>query len=129
MSNAIVYVDRSDVHEGAVEEVKALIKELVDFIDDNVPKAIAYHIYLDEPGTQMTVFQIQPDSAAMEFHMEVGGPVFRKFRDLITLRTIDVYGNPSESLLDQLHQKAKMLGDGTVVVHELQAGFSRFEAR
>ena len=77
----------------------------------------------------MTVVQIQPDSAALEFHMEVAGPAFRKFSDLIKLSSIVVYGTPSARLLRQLRQKAQMLGSGTVTVHELQAGFTRFGVR
>jgi hypothetical protein len=61
----------------------------------------------------------------MEFHMKVGSPGFRKFTDLIDLQTIDVFGQPSEAVLNQLWQKAHMLGSGTVVVHSRHAGFSR----
>jgi hypothetical protein len=38
---------------------------------------------------------------------------------------LDVYGEPSEELLELLRRKVRMLGDATVVVHELQAGFTR----
>jgi hypothetical protein len=39
---------------------------------------------------------------------------------------IEIYGEPSDNLLKRLRQKAQMLGNGTVVVHELHAGFARF---
>jgi hypothetical protein len=38
---------------------------------------------------------------------------------------LDVYGKPSEELLVLLRRKVQMLGDATVIVHELQAGFAR----
>jgi hypothetical protein len=38
---------------------------------------------------------------------------------------LDVYGKPSEELLELLRRKVEMLGDATVVVHDLQAGFAR----
>ena len=44
----------------------------------------------------------------------------------IKLLTIDVYGKLSDELLEQIRQKAQMLGNGTVLVHELHAGFVRF---
>jgi len=31
-----------------------------------------------------------------------------------------------DELLEQIRRKARMLGNGTVVVHELHAGFARF---
>jgi len=41
MSDGIVYVDTSDVREGTLEELKAAIKELVDFVAANEPRLIA----------------------------------------------------------------------------------------
>ncbi len=73
----------------------------------------------------MTVVQGHPDSASMKYNMTVAGPAFPWFAELITLSTLDVYGKPSEELLELLRRKVRMLGDATVVVHELQAGFTR----
>jgi hypothetical protein len=41
MSDAIVYVDISEVREGALDELKAGLKDLVDFIEANEPRLIA----------------------------------------------------------------------------------------
>jgi hypothetical protein len=60
--------------------------------------------------------------------MDVAGPAFRKLADLITLSSIRIYGEPSEKALKQLHDKARLLGSGNVIVHDLHAGFSRFAA-
>ena len=79
MPEPIVYIDKSDVCEGKLDEVKAAISGLVDFINLNVPRAVTYRIYLNESGNQMTVVQIHPDSASLEFHMQIGAPEFAKF--------------------------------------------------
>lgn len=129
MSDAIVYVDTSDVREGALEELKAAIKELVDFIDANEPRIIAYNVYFTDDGSRITVVHVHPDSASLEYHMEVAGPVFRQFVELVTLSSIHIYGEPSEKLLKQLHEKARLLGRGTVEVAALHAGFTRFVVR
>lgn len=129
MSDAIVYVDTSDVREGALEELKAGIRELVDFIDANEPRIIAYNVYFTGDGSRMTVVQVHPDSASLEYHMEVAGPVFRQFVELVTLSSIHIYGDPSEKLLKQVHEKAQLLGRGAVVVATLHAGFTRFVVR
>lgn len=125
MSDAIVYVDTSDVREGALEELKAGIRELVDFIDANEPRIIAYNVYFTGDGSRMTVVQVHPDSASLE----VAGPVFRQFVELVTLSSIHIYGDPSEKLLKQVHEKAQFLGRGAVVVATLHAGFTRFVVR
>jgi hypothetical protein len=129
MSDAIVYVDTSDVREGALEELKAGIKELVDFIDANEPRIIAYNVYFTDDGSRMTVVHVHPDSASLEYHMEVAGPVFRQFVELVTLSSIHIYGDASEKLLKQVHEKAQLLGRGAVVVATLHAGFTRFVVR
>jgi len=129
MSEPIVYIDRSDVREGKLGELKAAIEELVNFVESNEARAIAYSVYLNEDGSQMTVVQVHPDSASLEFHMEVAGPAFPKFKNLIQLSTIEIYGKPSAWLRKQLFDKARMLGSGTVAVHKLQAGFTRFGVR
>jgi hypothetical protein len=127
MSEPIVYIDRSDIREGKLEEVKAATSELVRFVDTHEPQLIAYAFYMNEEATQMTLVAIHPDSKSMEFHMETAGPSFRRFTELITLRTIEVYGRPSDKVLEQLQQKAEMLGGtGSLVVQERHRGFIRF---
>ena len=127
MSDPLVYVDRSDIRDGKLEEVRKGIRELVAFVEESEPQLIGYSFYFNEAGTGMTVVAIHPDSASLELHLEMGGPAFRMLSELIELRTIDIYGRPSEKVLDQLQQKIEMLGaNGRVVVHQQQAGFLRF---
>ena len=57
--------------------------------------------------------------------VDTGAAEFRKFADLIDLSRIEVYGAVSDGVLERLHRKARMLGSGTVAVHELHAGFVR----
>jgi quinol monooxygenase YgiN len=126
VSEPIVYVDNSRVREGKLEELKTAIKELAEFVDANEPRILAYYAFFNEDGTRMTVMHVHPDSASLEFHMEVGGPAFRRFTNLVEMSGIEVYGKPSDSLLERLRAKAAMLGSGTVVVHDFHAGFARF---
>src|SRR4029450_4325825 len=149
MSEPLISLDTSLIHDGRLDELKEAVTELVEFVRSNEPRPIAYEIYFDEAGSRMTVVQVHPDSASMgyhmtvggraggrsvqvppdsasmEYHMTVAGPAFAGFAELITLSTLDVYGKPSEELLELLRRKVQLLGDATVVVHDLQAGFAR----
>jgi hypothetical protein len=129
VSEAIVSVDTSKVQEGKLEELQVAVSELVEFVDKNEPRPVAYSVYLNDDGTLMTVIQVHPDSASMEFHMDVAAPVFTKFKELITLSAIDIYGKPSAKLVEQMRQKAHMLGNAPLALHELQGGFSRLDVR
>lgn len=93
-----------------------------------MPPVLSYNVYLNDEGTVMTVVHVHRDSASLEHHLSVGGPAFRKLAELITLSSIDVYGNPSEAAVELLDQKAHTLGGGTVTVHEWRAGFVRLSA-
>jgi hypothetical protein len=127
-SSSILVVDSSEIVEGKLDEVKAGVEDLVAFVEANEAEPLAYDIYFDQAGTQMTVVQIHPDSASLERHLTVAGPVFRRFAALVTLGRVDVYGEPSDAALEQIRKKAQLLGNAPVAVHELHAGFRRFTA-
>jgi hypothetical protein len=122
----ILVVDSSDIHEGKLEEVKTGVEELVAFVEANEAEPLAYDIYFDAAGTLMTVVQIHPDSASLERHLSLAGPLFRRFAELLTLARVDVYGEAGEAALEQIRGKAQLLGNAPVLVHDLHAGFTRF---
>jgi hypothetical protein len=126
-SEAIVYIDRSEIRDGSVEELKAGVRRLVEFIDAREPQLISYGFYIDEEAATMTVVAVHPDSASLELHLDVGGGEFRKLAHLLTLTAIECYGRPSERALEQLREKAAMLGEGgTVISIGRFAGFTHF---
>jgi hypothetical protein len=125
MTDPIYYVDRSDILEGSLAEVREGMRDLAAFVEEREPQLIAYHCCIDEAESTMSVLAVHPDSASMDLHMALGGPKFKAFAPLIRLRAIDVYGRPTPAVVERLHQKAEMLGGGTVTLHTLEAGFTR----
>ena len=121
----IVYIDNSAIRDGKLEDLKVAMKALAAFVEANVPQLISYGFFLDEDRNQMTVVAIHPDSGSLEFHMEVCGAEFRKFAALIDLSRVEVYGRVSEAVIERLRWKARMLGKGSVAVHEFYTGFAR----
>src|SRR3990172_5792881 len=104
MSGPIVYVDTSEIRDGKLGTLKTAMNELAQFVEANEPELVAYNVYFDEDNTQMTVIHVHRDTASLEFHMSVAGPLFPKFAEFIKLLTIDVYGQPSDQLVEQLRQ-------------------------
>ena len=125
MSQPIVYVDTSEVRDGRLEELKAAMDDLAEFVEANEPRLLAYNVYFSDDGARMTVLHINPDSESLEFHMMVAGPKFPPIGEFINMLAIDVYGHPDAALVDRLRQKAELLGSGSVRVHQLHAGFAR----
>jgi hypothetical protein len=128
-SEPIVYIDHSDIREGSINELKAGVQRLVDFIDAREPQLIMYGFYIDEDAGRMTVVAVHPDSESLERHMEIGKDEFRKLAHLVTLTAIECYGRPSARALAQLRDKASALGDGGAVASmERSAGFAHLAA-
>jgi hypothetical protein len=125
MSEPILYIDVSDIRPGKLGTVKELIGDLVAFAEEKEPQLVAYHFLIDETEKTMTCVAVHPDSASMEFHMDIGWEKFRAFSEHIDQRSIDVYGEASEDVMARLHHKIDMLGRGTVTLHRLQDGFTR----
>ena len=122
--NILIEESRSHIREGKLEEVKAVMNELVELVKAKEPRIIFYNAYINEDGTQLTILQAHPDSASVEFHIEVTEPAFTKIAKCVTLSGLDIYSTPSPSLLDKL-QRTKLTSTMTVVGQELSAGVSR----
>jgi hypothetical protein len=128
-SEPIVYIDHADVREGSIDELKAGVERLVDFIEAREPQLITYGFYFDEHAARMTVVAVHPDSASLERHMAIGSGEFRKLAHLLTLTAIECYGRPSDRAIEQLRHKAATLGDGgAVVTLDRFAGFTHVAA-
>lgn len=127
MSDPIVYIDRSMIREGRLDDLKDAVDALVKFIDAREPQLLYYGFFINEEASRMTVVAVHPDSASLELHMEVGASAFRGFVDLIELDSIEVYGEPSDEVVERLREKAQALGEtGGVAVRSWHAGFARF---
>ena len=125
MPQPLIYVDTSEVREGALEELKKAIGELADFVQANEPQLLSYSVYFSDDGSRMTVVHVHPDSASLDYHMDVAGSRFGRFSDLLTLSSIHLYGEPSPKAVRQLREKVDLLGSGSLIVQSLHAGFSR----
>ena len=78
-------------------------------------------IYFSDDRSRMTVVHVHPDSSSLEQLLAFISPVLAPFRDLLRLRSIDVYGSPSDAVEMQLRAKVDLLG-GTITIHRRFAG-------
>lgn len=127
-ADPIIVIDSSEIREGAVDELKTTLTKLVEFVEASEAEPIVYRVYIDEGRSRLTVMQIHPSSASLELHMRLAGPIFQEFTGLVVLSRVDVYGTPSDTVLEQLRRKGQLLGNAPVFVNEFHAGFMRFPA-
>lgn len=129
VSEPIVYIDHSDIRVDSLDELKAGVQRLVDFIDAHEPQLLTYGFYIDDEAAKMTVVAVHSDSASLEFHLAIGAAEFSKLAHLVTLTGIECYGQPSDKAIDQLRTKAATLGNaGSVVSIGRFAGFAHLRA-
>jgi hypothetical protein len=129
MTGPFIYIGTYTIKPGQLDVARKRIADLIDFVETNEPRMIAFHCFLDEPGDKFTVVQLHPDSASMEFHMQVNAKHFAtSFEFLDTQFTEQFYGTISDSLAAEL---AKWDEPGVEVtrmpVHE--GGFTRSNVR
>ena len=125
MGDIIVYIDRSEIREGKLAELKAGVTRLASVAQQLEPQLLSYSFFVDDEQSTMTVVVVHPDSASLEFHMETLAAEFRRLSPLLTLRSIEVFGHVSETAKTLLQAKARDLGNAEIAVHEQHAGFSR----
>ena len=65
---------------GFLDELKAGVHRLVDFIDAHEPQLLTYGFYIDDEAARMTVVAVHPDSASLEFHLAIGAAEFSRRR-------------------------------------------------
>lgn len=128
MTAPIVYVDTSDVRAGRLTELQTAMADLADFVEVRESRLLAYHVFFSPDGTRMSVVHVDPDLAALEFHLDVAGPRFARIGEFIDMHAIDVYGGVDDTVVDRLRAKASALGGAVVRVHDLYTGFSRLPA-
>ena len=125
MAEPLIYVDVAEVREGVLADLRRAIAELAEFVEENEPQILSYNAYFSDDGALMSVVHVHADPESLDRHLEIAGPRFARFADLVTLKSIHIYGRPSESALRQLRDKLQLLGAGDVVVYPPHAGFVR----
>jgi hypothetical protein len=128
MSEPFIVISSWRVKEGKLEELKRFQRELAETIEAKEPQLIAFNAFLNEDRTKMTSIQVHPNSASMDFHMQVLrdylGDAMSSVADFVEPESIEYYGTPSESLLESTSSRGGNLS--TKPIH--LGGFTRSTA-
>jgi hypothetical protein len=126
MPGPFIFIATNRLRAGRIEAEQQRAAELVSFVEASEPRLIAFHEYANADHTEVTVVQIHPDAASMEFHLDtVGGHARRAYAETLEGTTdIQVFGTPTDRILRTLSQQA---GSGVPVRIHAQhlGGFNR----
>ena len=108
MSGPFIFIATNRLKEGKLEAEGRRVPDLCDFIAENEPRLIAFNEYANEDGPEVGVVQVHPDAESMEFHMKVvADRAARAYAETLEATTsIQVYGTPSDAVLEMLGRQA-----------------------
>jgi len=118
MSAPIVFISQNRVIEGKLDSLKEYYRQVAEMTEANKPGTLAHMAFLNEEGTEMSIVHLFPDAAAMERHMVGVDELARKARDFMESVRLEIYGTPSDRVLEMMRQAA---GPGVALVVKPQS--------
>lgn len=100
MAGPFIFVGTYAIKHGKLDEARKRMAELVEFVEENEPRMVAFHCFLDEEGTKLAVVQVHPDTASMEFHLQVNARHFTTAFDYLESVVSEQYYGPISDSLD-----------------------------
>jgi hypothetical protein len=130
MAGPFIFIATNRLKAGKLEAERRRVPGLVDFIEANEPRLIAFHEYADDEATEVSVVQVHPDADSFEFHMgAVRERASRAYEETLDATAgIQVFGAPTESIFEMLRRQAGAGVHYTVKQHHL-GGFTRPDTR
>ncbi len=126
MAGPFIFIATNRLKPGKLDDERARVPGLVDFIQANEPRLIAFNEYANEEGTEVAVVQVHPDAESMAFHMQVvADRAASAYAETVDATTgIQVFGTPSNAVVEVLRRQAGAGVPLSVKPHHL-GGFSR----
>ena len=126
MAGPFIFIATNRLKTGKVEAETQRVPGLVEFIEANEPRLIAFNEYANDEGTEVAVVQVHPDTDSFEFHMGlVGERAARAYDETLDATTsIQAFGAPTATILEMLRRSAGAGVQYTVKQHHL-GGFMR----
>jgi hypothetical protein len=108
MTGPFIFIATNRLKDGKLNGEKKRVPDLIDFIQANEPRLIAFNEYANDEGTEVAVVQVHPDADSMVFHMElIAERAASAYADTIDATTnIQVFGTPSGTVTDMLRRQA-----------------------
>jgi hypothetical protein len=126
VSGPFIFIATNRLKPGKLDEERRRVPALVDFIEANEPRLIAFNEYVNEDGTEVAVVQVHADADSMRSHMEiVAERAAAAYAETVEATTgIQVFGPPSDAVLGMLERQAGA-GVPLLVKPDHLGGFTR----
>ena len=108
MSQPFIFISTFRLKQGTLEAFKQMCQGLVEFVESNEPRVIAFNLYASEDGTEVSNVQVHPDADSMVSHMRLlhehisGAGGEESSIDVTTSNQI--YGVPNDAVLEMIEE-------------------------
>jgi hypothetical protein len=108
MAGPFIFIASNRLKPGKLGAERLRVPGLVEFIEANEPRVIAFNEYANEDATDVSVVQIHPDTDSFEFHMQVVRErAARAYEETLDATTgIQVFGTPTVAIMEMLRSAA-----------------------
>jgi len=125
MSDSIMLINTMQIEQSKLEDFKQSVKNSLAFVEANGPQLMV-EVYVDEKNLQAYSFQFYRDSESILSHWQMSDPYIRDVMEHITVKRLDIYGQPDDAVMEGVRPFSQ---DGVIVtVTPHFAGFTRFQA-
>jgi quinol monooxygenase YgiN len=98
MSDNILVVAENDIYDGQLDNLKALVMEVMESIQHDEPGTLNYEWFIADDGKSVNVFERYVDSEAFLVHLTNLGQ--KKYAErmfaCLNATKVTIYGNPSD---------------------------------
>jgi len=124
MSAPLICITTHRVAPESRDQLEALLEEYTELLAEQEPDLIAHYAYFDESGAELSLVQVQRNTAAAEHHMEVAGALIGEGVALSAPVRLQVYGEPGPRLT-RAFETNEDLGAEILVARRPDRGFTR----
>ncbi len=125
MADPLILVNSYRLQPGKEDAYQEGFRKTTELVEAEEPKMLYFAHHLSEDGTTATTVQVHADADNLLYHMELVAEHIQQAAEHIewSSMSLDVYGTPSPTLLEQMRQVA---GSGVAVtVNPPVVSFSR----
>jgi hypothetical protein len=125
MTEPIVFISHFRVKDGMLDPYKDLVRTVTPQLQAEKPRTLAYLFYVSQSGSQATIVHVFPDAASMDLHAQGAEDRSRAAYEFLIPDGWEIYGTPSNAVLEQMHAAALASGVTLTVQSDHFAGFLR----
>jgi hypothetical protein len=127
MTGPIVFISRSRILDGKLDEFQAPFAEGMRALAADKPRTVAQVAYVSDDGTELVIVHVFPDADAFDHHLDGVVERSRMAEAYITSRAFEIYGAPSSTARAMMEGAAAASGIPISIHTAYFGGFLRLE--